>query len=54
MNESSDEDFVIVKVMGKSRTLNYIARVDVVIGIGQFEGLFLKRVFLVVEVKFLM
>lgn len=43
MNESSDEDFndnlieenfVWVKVLGKSRTLNYIARVGVVTALG--------------------
>lgn len=36
-------DFVIVKVAGKSRVVNYIARVDVADGSGEFEGVFLRK-----------
>lgn len=36
-------DFVVVKVAGKSRTVNYIARIDVIDG-KEYEGIFLQKV----------
>ncbi len=36
-------DFVVVKITGKTRELNYIARVDIVAD-EVFEGLFLRKV----------
>ena len=42
-SDAIEGDFVVVKVAGKSRTVYYIARVDVVDG-DDFEGVFLKKV----------
>ena len=42
-DEIIEGDFVIVKVAGKSRVVNYIARIDVV-GTYEYEGIFLHKV----------
>jgi hypothetical protein len=36
-------DFVVVKVAGKSRSVHYIARIDVIDG-KEYEGIFLQKV----------
>ena len=41
--EIIEGDFVIVRVQGKSRAVNYIARIDAIDDI-EYEGVFLKKV----------
>ena len=41
--EFTKGDFVVVKVSGKSRVVNYIARIDGMEG-KEYEGVFLKKV----------